>query len=110
MTLAPTPNRELFSALLRALLILNAIDLICTLILVGHKFTTEANPLMDILIQRGPLMFGAGKIGVTLLCGGLLWIARKSKWALPATISMVGVMSATVFVQIFMVAQLPFLR
>ena len=105
-----TPSRELMPVLLRSLVILNVIDLVCTLILVVNKFTTEANPIMDMLLQRGPLTFAAGKLAVTLVCVGLLWIARKSKWGVPAAISMVGVMSATVFVQIFMVAQLPFLR
>lgn len=105
-----TPSRELMPHLLRSLVILNIIDLICTLILVVNKFTTEVNPIMDVLIQRGPLLFGAAKLGVTLVCAGLLWAARKSKWGIPAAISMVGVMSATVFVQIFMVAQLPFIK
>jgi hypothetical protein len=97
-------------ALLRSLVILNVIDLICTLILVGYKFTTEANPIMDVLLQKGPLYFAGGKMAVTLICAGLLWVARKSKWGIPAAISMVGVMSATVFVQIFMVSQLPFIK
>lgn len=110
MISVPTPSRELMPALLRSLVILNVIDLICTLILVGYKFTTEVNPIMDVLLQEGPLLFAAGKMTVTLVCGALLWIARKSKWGVPAAISMVGVMSATVFVQIFMVAQLPFIK
>jgi hypothetical protein len=99
-------RHDVLGALIRTLIILNVVDAICTLVLVGHRFTTEDNPLMDIVLQRGPMLFGLTKMGITLLCGGLLWLARKSKWAIPATLAMLIIMGVVVFVQIVMVMQL----
>jgi len=92
---------------LRMLVILNVLDACCTLVLVGFKFTTEANPIMDLFLQKGPLIFGLVKLIVTLTSVGLLWLARNSKWALPASLCLVGIFQLVVGIQFYMVATLP---
>ncbi len=99
-------RHDVLGALIRTLIILNVLDTLCTLVLVGHRFTTEDNPLMDIALQKGPLTFGLTKMGITILSAGLLWFARKSKWAIPATLSLLIIMGVVVFVQMVMVMQL----
>lgn len=96
----------LLGVLVRTLVVLNLVDLACTLVLVGYKLTTEENPIMDIAFQRGPMIFGAAKLGLTLLSAGLLWLGRQSRWAIPASLALLAIMSVVVFVQIFMVMQL----
>ena len=99
-------RHDVLGALIRTLIILNVIDAVCTLVLVGYKFTTEDNPLMDIALQRGPMTFGLTKMGITIFSAALLWFARKSKWAIPATLSLLIIMGVVVFVQMVMVMQL----
>jgi hypothetical protein len=99
-------RHDVLGALIRTLVILNVVDLLCTLLLVGNKLTTEENPIMDIALQRGPMTFGAVKLGVTLVSAGLLWFGRRSKWAIPATLSLLIIMGVVVFVQLIMVMQL----
>ena len=101
-------RNDLLAMLIRTLVVLNILDLSCTLILVTCKLATEANGFMDILLQEGPLIFGSIKMGITLISGLLLWLARKSLWAIPASLSLVGIMSMVVLVQVFMVLQLRF--
>jgi hypothetical protein len=99
-------RHDVLASLIRTLVILNVIDSVCTLFLVGHRLTTEDNPLMDILLEKGSLTFGLAKTAIAILSAVMLWFSRKSKWAIPATISLLLVMSVVVFVQVVMLMQI----
>lgn len=75
--------------LLRALIWLNVLDTLLTFSLVSLKWASEANPIMDYFLQRGPLVFGAAKLTMTLAGTFLLWKSRKSKWSVRAAGAMV---------------------
>ena len=67
--------------LLRLLIWLNIIDTLLTISVVGLKWATEANPIMDYFLQQGPLVFGATKLALTLAGTAILWKgAPKTTW------------------------------
>jgi hypothetical protein len=99
-------KNSVLAILIRTLVVLNVLDFLGTTVLVGHRFTTEENPLMDLAIQRGPVIFAIAKGLLTIFSAVLLWISRKSKWAIPATLALIVVMAVVVFMQLVMVMQL----
>lgn len=84
-----TTARDRLALLLRLLVHLNIIDTILTLIVIGLKWATETNPIMDYFLQQGPLVFGATKLLLTLSGALLLWKARRSKWSARAAYGLV---------------------
>lgn len=82
-------SNPLLPILIRTLVILNVLDLAGTLTLVMNKFTTEANPSMAFFLAA--------------ISALLLWIGRRSSWAVPATLALVGIMSVVVALQIVLV-------
>lgn len=70
--------------LLATLLILNLLDGMLTLISVLSGFATEANPLMNELIARGPVSFMIGKLLVVSLSIWLLWRVRRARASMVA--------------------------
>lgn len=75
---------ETLAVLLRTLILLNVVDTILTIIVVGLKWATEVNPIMDYFLQQGPIIFGLTKFTMTLAGTFLLWKARKSIWSIRA--------------------------
>ena len=75
--------------LLRLLIYLNFLDTFLTVVVVGMKWATETNPIMDYFLQQGPMIFGATKLLLTLSGTFLLWKARKSKWSIRAAYGLV---------------------
>ncbi len=80
MTSAPTPSDPRLKRLLNALVGFNLLDGALTWGMVTAKWMEEANPIMDSLLQTGPLAFGAVKVLVTFASAYLLWKARRSHW------------------------------
>ena len=78
-----------------ALIVMNLIDAVFTLGFVELGAATEANPIMEILLSCGPVMFVIGKMGLVSLGVMLLWRLRHMKVALAglvATTSVYGVL------------------
>lgn len=94
--------------LVKLLVILNIVDTALTMAVVGLKWATETNPIMDYLLQQGPLIFGAGKLILSLGGALLLWRGRKSTWALPAIGLCVYLYSAVVSYELAMVLAIIF--
>lgn len=92
--------------LLLVLVWLNLADVACSLVLIGFKFTTEANPIMDIFLQQGPLQFGAAKMSMTVIGSAIVWAGRRSAWAVPAVAAAVVLTSLVVLSEIVMICQL----
>ncbi|MBI2379020.1 MAG: hypothetical protein HYV07_33805 [Deltaproteobacteria bacterium] len=79
-----TRERRYLTALVAAVLILNAIDAVSTALWVYVGIAKEANPLMARLIENHPLLFVATK--VALVSGGsfILWKRRTEPLAVVA--------------------------
>jgi hypothetical protein len=69
--------------LLRLLVWLNVLDTVLTVIVISLKWATETNPIMDYFLQQGPIIFGLGKLTLTIGGSLLLWKGRKHRWSLP---------------------------
>ena len=76
-----------------ALIIMNLIDAVFTLGFVELGAATEANPIMEILLSSGPVLFVIGKMGLVSLGVVLLWRFRHVKAALVGLITTTGVYS-----------------
>jgi len=70
--------------IIASVFILNVIDGILTIIWVLTNKSTEANPMMDILIQVNPVLFITVKMALVLLGSYLLWRYRKQAAAVVA--------------------------
>jgi hypothetical protein len=65
------------NAIIKAVLVLNLVDAIFTLVWVWAGLATEANALMAGLVERHPVVFVAAKLGLTSLGSILLWRLRR---------------------------------
>jgi len=65
-----------FEAGLRAILILNLFDALCTLVWLQAGMATEANPVMAGAIVLGPGFFLAAKVALVCMAVMLLWWRR----------------------------------
>lgn len=76
----PMAKNKKLSSMLRLLVYLNVLDTILTLTVISLKWATEANPIMEYVLQQGPMVFGGVKMALSV--GGclLLWKAKSSKW------------------------------
>lgn len=88
------------------LLIFSIFDCISTLGLIYFDFTTEANPIMDYILQYGPTAFILVKMGISLLSCILLWLSRSSHLSVTVSACLVGIMGSVVFIQILMIIQI----
>lgn len=101
MTSALTDPR--LKRLLRALVALNLLDGLLSWGMFTAKWMEEANPIMDTLLQAGPMAFGAVKILVTVASAYLLWKARRSHWHVIGIVTaLVVCFSLLVCVEIYM--------
>lgn len=102
-TTAPTGNDGYLSILLKVLVWLNILDTVLTVLVVSLKWATEANPLMEVLLQKGPLVFGTVKMSMAVAGVVLLWKARKSRWVFPVSCFLVLCYAAIVIYEIIMI-------
>jgi hypothetical protein len=97
-------GRNRFATGIKALVILNVIDCLVTLTLVGTKIATEKNPLMSYLLDKGPLAFGAVKLGVTAIAAYGFWKIRKSPSAWVTLGVLLGIYTVLIVYQMVIVA------
>ena len=76
------PRLQYLKTTLALLLVFNLLDGVFTLISVLAGVAVEANPLMDQLLEVGPVAFMVGKVLIVSLGIGLLWRLRQRKFAL----------------------------
>jgi hypothetical protein len=65
----------------KAILVLNLIDAVCTLLVVTAGLAVEANPLMARLLQGGTVPFMIGKQGLVSAGVLVLWRLRSNRLA-----------------------------
>ncbi len=65
-----------------SIIVLNALDGILTIIWVESGMATEANPLMDVLLSKSPVLFICVKMLLVCLGVILLWRLRAKAFAL----------------------------
>lgn len=69
-------NDTFYAVLLTLLVLFSLIDGFASALWVNYNFANEANPLMAALMDIDLSLFLYIKIGVTLVCGILLWKIR----------------------------------
>lgn len=97
---------RIYSAMVSVYVALNAFDLFTTLALVSIKVAEEVNPIMNYFLTKGPLTFGAVKVGATIVVAYAFWKIRQSPsawWTLG--ISVAGY-TALVIYQTYLINQL----
>lgn len=84
----PISTRAQWIELLLSLtVVLNLIDAALTLLFVRAGLAAEANPLMQELLERGPLAFVLGKLLIVSLGATLLWRCRERALAFAGAIT-----------------------
>jgi len=82
---------------LKAIICLNLLDAVFTMIWVIGGIAEEANPLMEYLLSESPAAFMCYKILIVHLCVGLLWRLRSRKFAriaiTPALLTYIGIVA-----------------
>lgn len=73
---------EWLRKIILAVLFLNALDAVGTLMWVRSGRATEANPMMADLVHHKPALFIVAKTALVLLGCGLLWRLRKRPFAI----------------------------
>lgn len=92
----------------QALVWMNVFDGLVTITLVYTKVTVEKNPLMSYLLDRGPLMFGLVKVGVSLLIGYGFWRIRRSPSAWGTLLTSLSIYTSMVLYQLWILAMLAY--
>jgi len=84
-----------YKASLKAIVCLNLLDAVFTMIWVIGGVAKEANPLMEYLLSESPAAFMCYKILIVHLCIELLWRLRSHKFAriavMPALATYIGI-------------------
>ena len=80
-------TRSIVSLAAAALVVMNLIDGLMTLVWVQSGVATEGNPFMDQAMAHGPVGFMATKLALVSLVVGLLWRLRHRR---AAAVGMVG--------------------
>ncbi len=62
--------------IVKAVLVLNLVDAVLTLIWIQTGLATEANPVMAALVHNSPIAFILAKVALVSLGSGLLWRLR----------------------------------
>ncbi len=86
-------NAPLIVLTLIALLALNASDLVLTLHSLGRG-ATEANPAMAFLLEHTPALAVTVKLAVGVLVAGALWVLRRYRRALEASLLLMVILTA----------------
>jgi cytochrome bd-type quinol oxidase subunit 2 len=89
-----------------ALVILNLLDAVFTLVWVETGVAAEGNPLMDQAMAHGPLGFMAVKLALVSLGVLLLWRLRHRRAAATAIVASAIAYSAILVVHLSVVPQL----
>ena len=89
-----------------ALIILNLLDAVFTLIWIQAGIAAEGNPIMDRAMAHGPLGFMAVKLSLVSLGVLLLWRLRHRRAAATALIASAIAYSAVLLVHLSVVPQL----
>jgi hypothetical protein len=76
----PAAARWIFGAG-AAIVVLNLLDAMFTLIYIQLGHATESNPLMDRVLAHSPVMFMMAKLGLVSLGVALLWRLRAHRAA-----------------------------
>lgn len=77
-------QHRLVERLVQAVLVLNLIDAVMTMIWVLRGDATEANPMMDLVLREHPVLFVVTKLGLVSLGSYLLWRHRRKGAAVVA--------------------------
>ena len=88
------------ATLLRLIFVANLVDAYLTLVWIDAGIATEANPIMDYLLQQGTHWFLAGKIfAITVACF-ILWRMRNipSVFILTRAIALISALGYTVLI------------
>ena len=93
-------NYFVLEASLMALLVLNLIDLICTMMFVAIDAMKEGNPLMDSLLQIHPIVFAVTKVALVSFGVIVLWHCRKKPIALVGSTIGLVVYTAVIYYHI----------
>jgi hypothetical protein len=84
------------STVAKLVIVLNLLDALFTIPAVASGEAVEANPLMAVLLARGPLLFMLGKLALVSLCVLLLWRMRSNRLAVAGLVGAVPVYSLIV--------------
>ena len=91
-------TRSIVSLAAAALVVMNLIDGLMTLVWVRSGVATEGNPFMDRMMAHGPVGFMIIKLALVSLGVGLLWRLRHRR---AAAVGMVG--AAVIYSSILLV-------
>lgn len=64
------------NGIVKAVLVMNLIDAVLTLLWVRTGFATEANPLLSQIVEQHAFLFVMGKLALVFLGTGMLWRHR----------------------------------
>ena len=86
---------------LKAIICLNLLDAVFTMIWVMGGIAEEANPLMEYLLSESPAAFMCYKVLLVNMCVGLLWRLRSRKFAriaiIPVLITYISVVTFHIY-------------
>jgi len=100
------PKRDLTLWAAQAVLILNLLDAIFTLLYAKSGIATEGNPIMERFLASGSAVFMAAKLTLASGCVWLLWQRRNRPLA---TIGLVGAAAVYVLLVGYHVSAMPLL-
>jgi hypothetical protein len=93
-------SRRIVEIAAAALIVLNLLDAIFTLIWVRAGVASEGNPFMGEAMTHGPVGFMAIKLALVSLCVGLLWRLRHRRAAATALVTCAIAYSAVLLVHL----------
>ena len=88
------------ASLLRLVFVANLIDAYLTLVWIDAGIATEANPIMDYLLQQGTVWFLTGKILAISIACFILWRMRNipSVFIVTRSIALISALGYTVLI------------
>lgn len=75
------PHRAWLAPVAAAVVVLNLLDAVFTLVYTGVGLAQEANPLLEQVLAESPLHFVLVKLGLVSMGVGLLWRLRHRRTA-----------------------------
>jgi Domain of unknown function (DUF5658) len=99
-------TRRIVEVAAAAVIVLNLLDAMFTLLWVRAGVATEANPFMDRAMAHGAVGFMTIKLALVSLCVGLLWRLRHRRAAAGALIASAVAYSSILVLHLSAVPQL----
>ena len=93
-------TRRIVELAAAAVIILNLLDAVFTLLWVESGVASEGNPFMGQAMAHGPVGFMAIKLALVSLCVGLLWRLRYRRAAATALVTCALAYSAVMIVHL----------